>query len=193
LTLKPDYAPARSLLASVRYRLGEWEEAARLADEVIAADRANISAWYLKGLSYARLGRSVEARSVLSLALSVDPTDEFVRYSLEDLLVSSTPAESPERAKWAAYHLNRAEEYASRNLSDQALFEYRRALRIDPYSKNGRPPSLNCCGPSGIRPVNWRSSASSRSSGNPIGPSTTPWRPTIACWPTRCTGVGTWT
>jgi tetratricopeptide (TPR) repeat protein len=138
LTLKPDYAPARSLLASVRYRLGEWEEAARLADEVIAADRANISAWYLKGLSYARLGRSVEARSVLSLALSVDPTDEFVRYSLEDLLVSSTPAESPERAKWAAYHLNRAEEYASRNLSDQALFEYRRALRIDPYSKNGR-------------------------------------------------------
>ena len=138
LNLKPDYAPARSLLASVQYRLGDWEEAARLADEVIAADRSNISAWYLKGLSYARLGRSSDARSVLSLALSVDPSDEFVRYSLEDLLISTTQAESMERAKWAAYHLRRAEEYGSRNLADQALFEYRRALRIDPYSKNGR-------------------------------------------------------
>ncbi|MFA6506028.1 MAG: tetratricopeptide repeat protein, partial [Treponemataceae bacterium] len=138
LKLKPGYAPARSLLASVRYRLGEWDEAARLADEVIASDRSNSSAWYLKALSYARLGKTTEARSVFALALSVDPNDEFARCALEDLLVSTTSVESAERAKWASYHFNRAEEYRSRNLADQALFEYRRALRIDPYSKSGR-------------------------------------------------------
>jgi tetratricopeptide (TPR) repeat protein len=138
LNLKPLYAPARSLLSSVRYRLGEWEEAARLADQSIAANRNESSAWYLKGMALARLGRHAEARSVLSLALSVDPDDEFARFALEDLVVSTTPAESAERSKWAAYHRSRASEYLSRNLSDQALFEYRRSLRIDPYSKEAR-------------------------------------------------------
>lgn len=138
LDLKSGYAPARSLLAQVRYRLGEWEAAAALADQSIAADRSDVSAWYLKGLSFARLGRVAEARAVLSTALSVDPSDEFARAALGDLLISTTAAEAPERARWAAYHLSRAEDFRARNLADQALFEYRRALRLDPYSKQGR-------------------------------------------------------
>lgn len=135
LALKGDYALARSLLAQVRYRLGRYEEAVRLADENIAANRNDASSWYLKGLSFARLGRPADARAVLASALSIDPQDEFVRAALEDLVISSTSAESAERARWARFHFDSARDYRGRNLSDQALFEYRRGLRLDPYSK----------------------------------------------------------
>lgn len=138
LSLKSDYGPARSLLGSVRYRLGEWEEAARLADQAIGKNRDDLDAWYLKGLSYARLGRAAEARSVLSAALTVGGGDEFIRFALEDLVLSTTAAEAAERAKLAAYHIAQGEEYRRRNYADQALFEYRRALRLDPYSKTAR-------------------------------------------------------
>ena len=138
LSLKPGYASARSLLASVKYRLGEWEEAARLADEAIAVNRTDASAWYLKGMAYYRLGRHGDARTVLAGALSVDKEDEFARTALESLVISSTAAESPERARWAAYHFSRAQDFQIRNLADQALFEYRRGLRLDPYAKEGR-------------------------------------------------------
>ena len=134
LALKADYAPARSLLASIRYRTGRFEEAVRLADETIAVHRSDASAWYLKGLSFARLGRAADARTVLATALSVDVQDEFARAALEDLVISTTSVESPERSRWAKYHFDRARDYRERNLTDQALFEYRRGLRLDPYS-----------------------------------------------------------
>ncbi|MDR1948569.1 MAG: tetratricopeptide repeat protein [Spirochaetaceae bacterium] len=138
LFYRPGYAPARSLLASLRYRSGQFEEAARLADEIITLSRNDIGAWYLKGLSYIRLGRRNEALSVLSTALTIDPEDEFVRTALEDLLVSDTALEDPSRARWASWHFNQARDYRSRNLTDQALFEYRRGLRLNPYATDRR-------------------------------------------------------
>lgn len=138
LTLRPGYAPARNLLASLRYRTGSYDEAARLADEAIAADRNDVEAWYLKGMAYSRLGRFSEAITVLSLASAIDPEDEFVRSALEELLISNTGLEDPARGRWASWHFNRARDFRSRNLNDQALFEYRRALRINPYARERR-------------------------------------------------------
>jgi tetratricopeptide (TPR) repeat protein len=132
----PNYGAARSLLASLRYRTGKFDEASRLADEGIAFNQQDISAWYLKGMAYARLGRNADARNVLSSALSINPTDEFVRIALEDLIIADTNLEDPVRSRWAVYHFDRARDYKARNLSDQALFEYRRALRINPYAKD---------------------------------------------------------
>ncbi|GHU58560.1 hypothetical protein FACS189444_2420 [Spirochaetia bacterium] len=138
LDLRPGYAPARTLLASLRYRSGQYDEAARLADEAISRDRNDISAWYLKGLSYIRLGRRTDAIAVLSTAASIDPDDEFVRVALEDLLISGTSLEEPGRVRWASWHFDRARDYKARNLSDQALFEYRRGLRLNPYAMDRR-------------------------------------------------------
>ena len=138
LRLRPGYSSARSLLASVRYRSNRFEEAARLADEAIAADRSDSAAWYLKGMSYVRMGRSSDGRSIFAAALSMDPADEFLRAALEDLLLSTTPIESPDRIPWADWHFSRARDYLSRNLSDQALFEYRRGLRLNPYALERR-------------------------------------------------------
>ncbi|MDR0759348.1 MAG: tetratricopeptide repeat protein [Treponema sp.] len=138
LALRPGFAPARSLLASLCYRSGQYEEAARLADEAIMADRNDIGSWYLKGMASIRMGRRSEAAAILAAAAAIDPEDEFVRAALEDLIISDAPLEDSGRARWASWHFSRAREYRSRNLGDQALFEYRRGLRLNPYAPDRR-------------------------------------------------------
>jgi len=138
LHYRPGHAPTQSLMATLRYRNSQYEEASRLADVAIANDRQNMNAWYLKGLSLIRLGRSLEALTVLSNAISINEEDEFIRAILEETLISSTLLEDPRRARWASWHFDRARNYRSRNLSEQALFDYRRGLRINPFAADRR-------------------------------------------------------
>jgi tetratricopeptide (TPR) repeat protein len=135
LFFKNGFVPAKSLLAELRYRQGQYDAAARLADEIIAGNRNNAGAWYLKGMAFSRLGRRQDAISVLSTALTVAPDDEFIRSALEDLLISGTAVEEQNRRRWASWHFTRARDFKTRNLSDQALFEYRRGLRLNPYAR----------------------------------------------------------
>lgn len=134
LNINPTHQNSRTLLANLRYRNNQFEEAANLADTAISADRLNMDAWYLKGLSYIRLGRYSDAVSILSNALAVNPEDEFIRAILEDALMASTTLEDPARSRWAAWHFTLAAELRQRNLTEQALFEYRRGLRLYPYA-----------------------------------------------------------
>ncbi|MDR2471407.1 MAG: tetratricopeptide repeat protein [Treponema sp.] len=135
LHYRSSFAPARSLLARLQYRQGRFDEAARLADELIARDREDSGAWYLKGMALSRLGRRQDALSVLSTAVSVNPDDEFIRAALEDLLLAGTGVEDSSRRRWASWHFTRAKDFRTRNLNDQALFEYRRGLRLNPYAR----------------------------------------------------------
>jgi len=136
LRQRPGYAPARALLGNLRYLNGNFTEAARLANEAISADRNDMGAWYLRGLSYMRLGRNAEAIAVLGNALAIDPGNEFIRFALDEALISSTPLEDPRRARWADWYFNRARDFRSRNLMGQALFEYRRGLRLNPFARD---------------------------------------------------------
>lgn len=138
LFFRPGYGPAFSLLANLRYRTGQYEEAGRLADEAIALNRYDIGSWYLKGMSYIRMGRKADAITILSNAAAIDPNDEFVRAALEDMLLSETGLEDPRRSRWAVWHFNRGRNFHSRNLIEQALFEYRRGLRLNPYAVERR-------------------------------------------------------
>ena len=138
LYYRPAYIPAQSLLASLRYRAGRYEEAAQLADELIIRNRRDSGAWYLKGMSLIRMGKSAEALSIFSTASSISPDDEYIRYALEDLLINTTRVEDPGRIQWAVWHFNRARDFRSRNLVEQALFEYRRGLRLNPYARDRR-------------------------------------------------------
>jgi tetratricopeptide (TPR) repeat protein len=138
LVYRPAFIPAKMLLANLRYRAAQYEEAVRLADELIAASRNNINAWYLKGMAYTRLGRSRDAINTLSGAVAAAPDDEFVRSALEDLLITTTKSEDDARKRLAAWHFTRAKNFSARNLSDQALFEYRRGLRLNPYARERR-------------------------------------------------------
>ncbi|MDR2796587.1 MAG: tetratricopeptide repeat protein, partial [Spirochaetaceae bacterium] len=135
LSLRPGFIPALSLLASLRYRNGEYEDAAALADRIIAAVHDDSGAWLLKGMAYDSMGRKNDARIILETALGFNGEDEFIRIALEYLVIETTRLEDPQRERWAAYHFDRARGYRSRNLSAEALFEYRRGLRLSPYAK----------------------------------------------------------
>jgi tetratricopeptide (TPR) repeat protein len=134
LAYRPGYGPAFSLLANLRYRAGQYEEASRLADEALILNREDVISWYLKGMSHSRMGRKADAITLLATASSMDPQDELVRAALEEFLISGTSLEDPRRASWAVWHFNRGRDFRSRNLIDQALFEYRRGLRLNPYA-----------------------------------------------------------
>ena len=138
LYYKPDHEPSNSLMAVLRYRSSQYDEAIRLSDISIAKNRQNMGAWYLKGLSLIRLNRRQDAITVLSTALSVNEEEEFIRAILEETLISSTPLEDPRRARWATWHFDNARNYRTRNLTDQALFEYRRGLRLNPFAQDRR-------------------------------------------------------
>ena len=151
LYYKEDFATAIALLTVLRYRAGDYEEAVRLADGRIAVNRNDKYAHYIKGLSLWRLGENAsvdtaasvaaasrfrEARAALDTVLTIngESDDEFARALLEEILLRSTSLEDPARARYAAWHFRRAADYRQRNLSDEALFEYRRGLRLDPYA-----------------------------------------------------------
>jgi tetratricopeptide (TPR) repeat protein len=138
LYYRSGYGPALSLLGSLRYRSGHYEEALRLADTLIARNREDAAAWYLKALALRRLGRPGDAIRVLTEAYSVDPRDEFILFTLEDLLIAATSLEDPRRARWASLHFLRGRDYRGRNLADEAIYEYRRGLRLNPYAVERR-------------------------------------------------------
>ncbi|MDR3174663.1 MAG: tetratricopeptide repeat protein [Treponema sp.] len=138
LYYRPGYGPALSLLGSLRYRTGQYEEALRLADTLIARRREESGAWYLKALSLRRLGRGTDAIRVLSEAHGIDPRDEFILFTLEDMLISESSLEDTRRARWASLHFERGRDFRSRNLGDEAIFEYRRGLRLNPYARERR-------------------------------------------------------
>jgi tetratricopeptide (TPR) repeat protein len=138
LYFRPGFAPAKALLANLRYRSGQYDEAVRLADEIIAGRRDDAGAWYLKGMALSRLGRLGDAISVFSSAAGIAPDDEFIRAALEELLITGTGLEEQGRRRWAGWHFNRAKDYRARNLSGEALFEYRRGLRLNPYARERR-------------------------------------------------------
>jgi tetratricopeptide (TPR) repeat protein len=138
LYYRPDHAPARSLMSVLRYRNGEYEEAVRLCDTIIAGNRQDLSAWYLKGMSFIRMNRPQDAITVLSNAISANEEDEFIRAVLEETLISNTALEDPRRVRFAALHFNKAKAFRARNLNEQALFEYRRGLRLNPFASDRR-------------------------------------------------------
>jgi tetratricopeptide (TPR) repeat protein len=143
LYYRPGFAPALALLAALRYQAGDFTDAAALADRRIAANRGDVYAHYLKGLALWRLGegapeRLAGARAALDAALSIDGNDEFVRALLEEVVLQGTGLEDRSRSRYALWHFLRAADYRRRNLLDEALFEYRRGLRLDPYAAERR-------------------------------------------------------
>jgi len=138
LFYKRNHLPSRSLMSVLRYRNGEYEEALRLCDALILENRQDMSAWYLKGLSLIRMNRHQEAITILSTAININEEEEFIRAVLEETVISSTVLEDPRRARFATWHFNKARGFRQRNLNEQALFEYRRGLRLNPFATDRR-------------------------------------------------------
>lgn len=138
LEIRPSYGEARRLLASLLLESGDSETAARLMEEAVARDRRDALAWYTLGIARSRLGQTDPGIYAFEAALALRPDDEIALRALEDLVIDATMAEDPRRSRVAAERFVRGRQFESNREYERALAEYRRGLKVDPYSKPGR-------------------------------------------------------
>ena len=136
--LNGNYDRAYELLSKVRFAQNEYEEVISICDFRIARDRNRGSAWYLKGAAEKELGRTAQAVNTWSSGLSVVPDDEIMRAALEVEVNKSVPLEDSRRTEWAQYHIQQARECTRRYDKTGALYEYQRALKIEPSNEEAR-------------------------------------------------------
>jgi tetratricopeptide (TPR) repeat protein len=138
LGLKPGFDEARGLLGSVLYEKNRFQDVVDLEKARIRTNRKNKGAWFTVGLAQFRLGRIDDGIYSLQTAVSLDPEDETARAALEMVVNVTKPMEDPVRSPLADFHFAKARDYEARNMSGEALFEYRRGIRAYPYSRDGR-------------------------------------------------------
>ena len=139
LDLKPGYAEARLLLGSLMYRSRSFDQAIALMREAVARDRKDGMAWYTLGLAQEGAGKPADAIYSLKTAASLRPgrrdgahRPRVRRHRFHE------GARTPRASPYADWHIVRGKEFEDRSSYDQAIFEYRRALGLYPYSKRGR-------------------------------------------------------
>ena len=138
LSLRPDYDEAQELLASVLYTEGRYTEVLTICNDRISADRNSPSAWYMRTLVLEKQGQYEAALKSAKAGLDISPDDEILRTLAENILIREFSFEDSRRSDWAKWHADRGTVYAQKNLSEQALYEYRRVLKINPYDVDSR-------------------------------------------------------
>ncbi len=138
LNASPGYADARRLLARLMYDSASYDEAASLMREAVAQNRKDYLSWFTLGLATEAGGRKSDAVYAFRQALAIRPDDEMSRVALENVIMDGSALEDSSREEYANWHFARGSQFENRNYFEQALFEYRRGLRVYPYSKQGR-------------------------------------------------------
>ncbi|MCR5289861.1 MAG: tetratricopeptide repeat protein [Treponema sp.] len=136
--ISPNYDRAYLLLASILYNQKKYAEVLDICEYGISRYRKSPSIWYLKGLAQYRLGEVSDAVDTWAMGVSINPQDEIMRSALELVAGSFLPLEDSRRAAWADYHSKKAIEYNKQFLKSQVVYEYQRALKIDPLNISSR-------------------------------------------------------
>ncbi len=138
IRLNGNYHEAYKLLADVLFVAGRYAETIDICDYMIAQDRKNGSAWYIKGLAQSKLRQTNLALASWETGLSINPNDEIMRAAFELLIFDMIPIEDARREAWSEYHLEKADIAREKYLARTALYEYQRTLRLDPYNVEAR-------------------------------------------------------
>jgi len=138
LAVRPGDGEASILLAQVHLIQRRPDQAEADLRNILEANREKSLIWYMLGLSCDAAGKPEQALSALSQAVRLSPEDEVARIELENIALAKLPISDETRKKLAVFHLERGRMYEQRNMPDKALNEYRRCLRLDPESKEGR-------------------------------------------------------
>lgn len=133
-----DYDKAYELLAIILYQQKRYSEVVDISDFLIGKSRNNYKAWYLKGVALSKLGKNKDAISVWSTGLTIQPNDEIMRSAMEMEIRDYLPLDDSRRSEWALYHINNAKQYQSRYDGAGAVYEYQRALVLDPLNYEAR-------------------------------------------------------
>ncbi len=138
VALDPDFTQAKRLLAQVYLQSNEPQESVEVLQGILDSGRDNPLVWYTLGLAYDRGGDTEQAVRSLAQVLRLRPDDEIARIAVENIALDKLPLQDPVRERYAAYHLERGDLSRERNLLVKALTEYRRAIRLQPESKQAR-------------------------------------------------------
>lgn len=138
IALDTEFTEAKRLLAQVYLLREEPNKAIDILRKILETDRTIPLVWYSLGLAYDRSGDPEQGIRSLAQALRLTPDDEIARIALENIALNKFPIDDPIRGRYAAYHLERGNLFKERNLPAKALMEYRRALLLQPESKEPR-------------------------------------------------------
>jgi tetratricopeptide (TPR) repeat protein len=138
LSLAPGLEGAKILLGQVYLQTKRYADAVSVLGGVVSANRDNAVAWYALGLAYRRAGDAAKAITSFGSALQARPDDEIARLAQEATALESLAIADAGRRKMAAYHLAQGQAQEQRSYLEKALSEYRRALILDPTSRDAR-------------------------------------------------------
>ena len=138
IALDEEYSEAKRLLAQVYLLQDKPQRSIEILRQILTTDREIALVWYSLGLAYDRSADPQQGIRSLAQALRLQPDDEIARIVLENIALNELPIDDPIRERYAAYHVDRGGLFRERNYLDQALMEYRRALRLQPEAKEPR-------------------------------------------------------
>lgn len=138
LELNGEYDKAYELLAKIKFHKKEYNEVVSICDFRILRNRNLVSAWYLKGEALKESGKIEDALNTWTKALEIASDDEVMRCAMELVIDENIPIEDARRKNWASYHTMQAKECENRYDKAGAVYEYQRALKIDPTNETAR-------------------------------------------------------
>ena len=136
--IKQDYQKAYEQLSTVLYLQGKNESVIDMCDFLISQDRTNSLAWYLKGVAQEKLSLHDDAIETWSTGLNIQPQDEFMRMMMELSAKDYVSLDDSRRKDWAEYHIQNAKQYDSRYDKSGSLYEYQKALILNPSGTEAR-------------------------------------------------------
>jgi tetratricopeptide (TPR) repeat protein len=138
LSLKPDLDRAKILLGGIYLQTKRYSDAITTLRGVVSTNRDDGLAWYSLGLAYRRSGDAAKAIASFASALQARPDDEVTRIAQETTAAESLAMDDAQRKKMASYHALQGKAFEDRSYLEKALAEYRRALILDPTSRDAR-------------------------------------------------------
>ena len=133
-----NYDKAYDMLSTILYKQAKYKEVIDISDYLISRNRKNTNAWFIKGVAQCKLGNVASAIETWTAGLNINPQDEIMRSALENEVRNTLSLEDSRRSYYAQYHIANAKQYASRYDGSGAVYEYQRALLLDPMNYEAR-------------------------------------------------------
>ncbi len=130
--LDPLNRAAMSMRAQVALAEGSYLEAVTIAEELIAGDRSDVGAWYMRSVALLGLDELTDALSSARTGLRIAPEHEVLRMWTEWVAVERLALDHPVRIELARNRATTAAELERAFRHERALKAYRRALQLAP-------------------------------------------------------------
>jgi tetratricopeptide (TPR) repeat protein len=138
LSLEPGNEQALMYLIEIYFESGRYEAAIPRIRATLQNHRSNYLLWYFLGKGLAETGKTEEAVRAFRSALRLRPDDEVSRIVMEEHLLAALEMDHATRREAARVRFAAAGEYEGDNRTGLARQEYRRGLKLYPYSVAGR-------------------------------------------------------